>query len=258
VDLSLKEICNCIGFSGNISLVKDFFGYQNAPGTLKIPGTNTIMDPLPLPRELSLRKQAELLKACPYIRVHLKLVDSSWLTPFTFGSGPSVDQLVNAMRELYGAYGIGVVVKSTEMLENVGDLKNLEIGECITAAGPFFGTTDEQDELFANHNGVPYIDTNEAESGPYTREIVIYFVWATDPPKNGCATYPSGSPGAVVVYGCDLYTLSHEVGHVLDLGHVSNSDRLMYGDGRRTNPPPNLTGEEIEDMKESVFMFEKC
>ena len=59
-------------------------------------------------------------------------------------------------------------------------------------------------------------------------EVVVYFVrsvTASSGPrpgaKNGCATHPSGQPGACVGQGASQFTLAHEVGHVLGLKHIS-------------------------------------
>ncbi|HYI08817.1 MAG TPA: hypothetical protein VEK57_07075 [Thermoanaerobaculia bacterium] len=49
--------------------------------------------------------------------------------------------------------------------------------------------------------------------------------------------------------------MAHEVGHVLLLGHVSDTNRLMTDAGTSaiTNPPPDLVASEITTMNASTL-----
>jgi hypothetical protein len=160
---------------------------------------------------------------------------------------PSVAARVTAMVALYGSVGIWVDLKSVQNL-NLPGLADIDVGECITEVGPIgpiptglYGTTDEQDELFA------YRDFAEND------DVVVYVcktVLGSGGFLNGCAVYPNGQPGAVISARSTIWTMPHEVGHVLGLDHVGNTNRLMFGGGTAniTNPPPDLTSDEADTM----------
>jgi len=86
---------------------------------------------------------------------------------------------------------------------------------------------------------------------------VVYFVRSTVPPFNGCAAFPAGRPGAVVAQVATVWTLGHEVGHVLGLNHVNDNNRLMTGNGTSniTNLPPDLISTEVITMRASNLTF---
>lgn len=147
----------------------------------------------------------------------------------------AIDTMFEAMRSVFEPVGIRVVRASDETL-NLPLLNICDVGECNMGT-----TTPEQDTLFGNRNNVG------------ANHVVAYFVQALNPPAFGCAAHPAGQPGAVVAQTATRWTLAHEVGHVLGLGHVDNNDRLMTGNGTNniTNPPPDLTSGEISTMRSS-------
>lgn len=164
----------------------------------------------------------------PTVRVHAKVLTAP---------NVSIATAVQRMREVYLSVGIRVQLVTTQNLD-LPDLNDVDVGQCLLGQ-----TTAEQDELFANRD----------DAG--ANDVVVYFVRSTVPPFNGCASHPDGQPGAVVAQGATQWTLAHEVGHVLDLRHVNDNDRLMTGNGTAniTNPPPDLVDTERTSMLNSAF-----
>lgn len=161
------------------------------------------------------------------IRVHVKILT----TPTRF----TINEQFAAMQEVFAVAGIRVDCATTETL-NLPSLNDVDVGGCTMGS-----VTPEQTTLFGNRN---FVGTND---------VVVYFVNSTVPGYNGCAAFPSGRPGCVVVRTASRWTLGHEFGHVLGLSHVNNNDRLMTGNGtfNITNPPPNLTSGESSTMRSS-------
>lgn len=161
------------------------------------------------------------------VRVHVKILTMP--TRFT------INEQFAAMQEVYAVAGIRVDCATTEKL-NLPTLADVDVGGCTMGS-----VTPEQVTLFGNRN---FVGSND---------VVVYFVNSTVPGYNGCAAFPSGRPGCVVVRTASRWTLGHEFGHVLGLSHVNNNDRLMTGNGtfNITNPPPNLTSGESSTMRSS-------
>lgn len=162
------------------------------------------------------------------IRLHLKILENPEIP---------ISDMVNAIKEVYSTAGFQVEIGSTENL-NIPHLKDLDVGACT-----FENITEELEELFEHRNSVG------------DNELTVYFVRTTIPPLNGCAAYPLNQPGAVITSVASVWTLAHEIGHVLGLRHVNNNDRLMTVNGTHniTNPPPDLLSTEMETMRNSQY-----
>ena len=65
----------------------------------------------------------------------------------------------------------------------------------------------------------------------------------------GCAAHPPGRPGFTLERFSSDWVFAHELGHVLDLRHIENSDNLMNPSSPFTNPPPDLTAAQISTMR---------
>jgi hypothetical protein len=144
-----------------------------------------------------------------------------------------------AMEELYiGGGNIGVIRGTTEDLSGdatLTSLQNLNVGSCVSGS-----TTSDQNTLFAHRNNVG------------SNDIVVYLVSSLIGGAGnfvGCAAHPANEPAcAVVEVDSARWLTAHEVGHVLGLSHVTNSDRLMNPSIGWTNLPPDLIDSEYQTM----------
>ena len=171
------------------------------------------------------------------ITLHLKILTA----PITF----TIQQMLNEMIKLYGSLTkIQVNVASTESL-SLPHLTELMVGDCR-----HFGTTNQQNQLFNNRNNME------------ENHIAVYFIRRTVPAYSGCAAYLPNKPSCVIVKDASLWTLAHEVGHVIGLsGHPDEREpptrklykRLMTSGGTANiqNPPPDLIQSEINTMTSS-------
>ncbi len=164
------------------------------------------------------------------LRLHVKILTNPNIT---------IERMIVSMQQVYEAVGVRVHRVSTETL-NLPALNDVDVGLCAGAV------TAEQTQLFANRNNA------------WGTDVVVYFVRSTVPAYNGCASFPAGRPGAVVVQTASTWTLAHEVGHVLDLNHISDNNRLMTGGGtfNITNPPPDLISTEVNTMRASALTYQ--
>jgi hypothetical protein len=165
-----------------------------------------------------------------------------------------LDTMIANMRQIYTTADIMVDEGPRENLTITlpGGAVQLDfnVGPCTIGQTP----TADQNTLFANRNNAG------------SNDIVVYFVRQTIPPFNGCAAFPSGSPGAVVTQGASGWTLAHEVGHVLGLNHIPGEKdavgqcvspdftRLMTGCGTSNIVgTPTISNAEITTMQNSDF-----
>jgi hypothetical protein len=147
------------------------------------------------------------------------------------------------LQRLYAPLGIDVRRGTTEDLSGDPDLSTLralDVGPCLLGL-----PSEEQIDLFANRN-------NAADN-----DLVIYVVDTLEGGTGnfvGCASHPDDEPGAAIADNIHApWLLAHEVGHVLDLRHVSltpatNSDFLMWPNTSWTNVPPDVSSGEASTM----------
>jgi hypothetical protein len=88
---SIKQLARCIGLSGDISIVRDFYGYTSVPTE----------------KQLSLLTQARLLKS-PHIHLNLIRVGTNENGWFSDTDEQEIDAAVQIMRDIYATVSIGV------------------------------------------------------------------------------------------------------------------------------------------------------
>src|SRR5215218_3930930 len=152
----------------------------------------------------------------------------------------SFHTMLYEMATVYATADFRVVELGREDLD-LPDLEVVDVGDCKGSICTGNGSTEDQATLFANRNSL----------GP--TDVAAYFVDSTVKAFNGCAVHPEDVPGCIVTKRASRWTLGHEVGHVLCLAHVEDSDNLMTGAGtdNLTNPPADLTAEQIATMQEA-------
>jgi len=186
---------------------------------------------------------------CPFpscVVIHIKVLQQP--PP----SAVPIETMISSMRQVYSTARIRVVVGSRENLTGsaFSTLLDLNVGACVTPQA----LTGEQTTLYGNRNNVG------------ANDIAVYFVRSTfGSPRpngnlNGCAG-PTTARSVVITQVASEWTLAHEVGHVLELNHVTGEicpptgsppTRLMTGCGTgRIIGTPTITQNEIDTMDNS-------
>jgi metallopeptidase family M12-like protein len=157
----------------------------------------------------------------------------------------SVKKMIGAMKAVYDAANIDVKLVSNEVLNlddhELATLNDLDIGTC-TRNQP----TEEQKDLAQFRNGVP------------EGEIVVYACHTLSDVAAGCAVHPDNKPMvAISAEHATLYTLAHEIGHLLGLEHTptQGGNQLMTSGGTSgLVPVPVLSPSEINTMRNSRLL----
>jgi len=173
------------------------------------------------------------------IRCHFKTLSAPQISEST---------QISTLTSILGAYGIGVEFVSGESLTlpsyNVRTYPIVDV-DCRLSQ-----TTSQQEDLFnqGNYTAIQPLD------------IVCYFVQTINNVDglllNGCAAHPLFKPRVVLARTATLWTLAHEIGHVLGLAHVSDAANLMFSPTARiTANPPSLTSAQISTLQSSPYLI---
>jgi hypothetical protein len=146
-------------------------------------------------------------------------------------------QYENAIRQTYGQYNIGVVIKTRFPFppsSPAAAMRDIEVSQSGTKCT--VPPSNSQNEL------LKYGRENVED-----KDLVVYFVRSVKQGFFGCSTIPPYTSSCFIAENAPFYTVAHEVGHMLGLTyHVTDTNHLMLQDPRQlTNPPPDLKPEEI-------------
>jgi hypothetical protein len=166
----------------------------------------------------------------PRLRLHLKVLAEPTL---------GVKTIVDATTRAYAQAGVGVEVATQEALTK----HNLDFVNITKQCKPPGPLTKDQQCLFDLAKGIG------------STEIVIFFVEQTSNASvNGCAQHPKDIAGAVVAQACTIWTMAHEIGHLLGLIHVHTSTHLMCNTKRIKGDPAKLDAGEIAIILKSSLV----
>jgi hypothetical protein len=161
---------------------------------------------------------------------------------FVVPSITNINSVLAEARVIFGSKGFSIEEAAPrEQLTVAVDLHDLDVNDCVMSR-----TTREQNELFTFRNNL----------GP--RDIAVYVVDTlihTDRDLAGCATHPDDVPACLIEDDASVSVMAHEIGHVLGLRHVDDSNNLMRP-GKRTNPPPDLTVGQALTIQDSHYSRE--
>jgi len=148
----------------------------------------------------------------------------------------SAEAMLAEAQSIFGRYGVRIDVRGRRNVA-LPHLADLHVGDCGDRI------TEDQTELFA--------DRGQALDS----EIYLYFVRSTVDAFNGCAGHPDGRPGAVVISHATIWTLAHELGHVLSLEHNSDDRYLMTVNGTASivGSEPLLSRSDLAAISRSPY-----
>ncbi|MCA9636485.1 MAG: matrixin family metalloprotease [Myxococcales bacterium] len=221
--VSLRQRAQCIGLSGGFSVLHDFFGYTDSPGSV------------------SLKTQLDLLGGH---RIDLDLIRVG-MDLFSASDVREIDTAVYMMREIYGTCSLAV-----------GRLYHQGISAADAAGYQDIGSDGEAVDLCDDWSGIHGDAMDVYFVLTYAGDTVGYS--AVDGPcDTDNAKYAMEGSVIAIEHSPDItgLVLAHEVAHYLGLSHVNDSTNLM-------NPTVpnggNLTSSQCSNLRNHCFVKGGC
>lgn len=216
---SLKQIAQCLGVSGQVSLVHDFFGFRHE-----------------VPKDVSVLTQIRRLQG-RHVDVNLISVGD-----FTTTDHREVDSALQDMRDYYGAVGLGV-----------GRARRYYISAAEANGRDHIGS-DGEAETLTDEWTVPNHAMDIFFVVTYSGSVIG--LSRVDGP---CDKDAKGMDGSVVAIESSPaitgLVLAHEAAHYLGLNHVNDSNNLMNPSVPNGG---NLSSGQGNNMKNHCFVKSGC
>lgn len=200
---SIRQIAKCIGISGNISIVHDFYGFSQPLSILTLLSSSTS-------HFLSLLTQVRLLQGR---LIHLNLILTG-IDPADTSKRTTIDNAVHRMRTTYAQANIGV-----------GRIMYFELSSELANGYDIISSDSEAEDLTnewtVHNNGLDVFIVNSSWTDSGSTHLGI------SPVTGPCNKDDNdGFSGSVIsLSGFQPWkTLAHELGHYLGLPHFPDID----------------------------------
>jgi len=222
---SLRSMAACIGLTGEVSLVHDFYGYTRPPrmvadvlaGRAWTQAVEGITEHAEVSDQLSLLQQVHMLQGS-YFNINLIRVGIEF---FTEADEQDLDAAIQLTRDIYAQVGLGIGRVERWAL-TAADAKGLEnitsYSDAQSLTDDWYVANDGID-VFVVRSFAGVTAGRSAINGSCDKHSKFFM--------NGSVVTIHKYIGLPNSWTTGLI-LAHELGHYLGLNHVADNDNLMY------------------------------